>query len=461
LTLTAEERLERYRTVLDDVDIRREPNVELHRYRDTPRLLLTVAVCLLLVTAIVGIVVVQRPERSVRPTAAAVPGTWRQGATPPFVVAADSQTAVTDDGRVIVLGPPTHGETLAEPLHGGIYDPIADTWQTIPAAPFTGQGTFKVGGSTLVVVTDGETGATAAAFLDLTTMVWTSIDIPAEVGGHFLPWTWNGETLAMVSTDGPTVSGDAATPVTMRWSLSDRTWSVGSPPPLTPRSTPTRAVTADRIAIWGGTPSDATGATATGGLTDGAIYDVAADEWTPITADESLINVARAQAQALLVGDELTLVSSYAGSSLRTAATYRSGRWTMLPSPTATGFLVEAHFDSVVVAADLQSSTGAQYLDLGSNTWKDAPGHYILNTSIGLTALSSRDDNPGAGPLQAWVLSGDVWQPTQDAPIVNRMSPSVAAVGSLVIVIGGEQGPDLVHQNDTWILDLKQSALQG
>ena len=461
MTLTAEKRLERYRTVLDNADTPGESRADLRRHGDAPRRLLTVAACLLLAIAIVGIVAVRRPDKSDSSTEAVVTGTWRQGATPPFVVTPGSQTAVTDDGRVIVLSPPTHGETLAEPLHGGIYNPIADTWQTIPAAPFTGQGTFKVVGSTLVAVTDGETGPTAAALLDLTTMVWTSIDIPAEVGSHFLPWTWNGQTLAMVSTDGPTVSGDAATPVTMRWSLSDRTWHVGSPPPLTPRSTPTRAVTADRIAIWGGTPSDATGATATGGLTDGAIYDVAADEWTPITANESLINVAKAQAQALLVGDELTLVSSYAGSSLRTAATYRSGRWTMLPSPTATGFLVGAHFDSVVVDADLQSSTGAQYLDVGSNTWKDAPGKYILNTSIGLTALSSRDDNPGAAPLLAWVLSGDVWQPTQNAPTVNRMSPSVAAVGSLVIVIGGEQGPDLIHQNDTWILDLKKSAVQG
>ena len=461
MTLTTEERLERYRTVLDDADLPGGTSADHHRHGDAPRRLLTVAACLLLATAIIGIVAVRRPEKSDPSTPAVVTGTWRQGATPPFVVAPGSQTAVTGDGRVVVLSGPTHGSTVAEPLRGGIYDPIADAWQTIPAAPFNREGTFKVAGSTLIAVTDGETGPTAAAVLDLTTMVWTSIDIPAAVGGNFLPWTWNGQTLAIVSTDAPAVAGDTTTPVTMRWSLSDHTWSVGSSPPITPRSTPTRAVTPNRIAIWGGTPSDTTKGTATGGLIDGAIYDVDADEWTPIAADESLINVAKAQAQALLVGDELTLVSSYDGSSLRTAATYRSGRWAMLPSPAATGFLVGAHFDSVVIDADLQSSAGAQYLDLGSNTWKDAPGHYILKTTAGLVALSARDDNPGAGPLQAWVLSGDNWQPTQDAPFVNRMSPAVAAVGNLVIAIGGEQGPDLVHQNDTWILDVGKSAIQG
>jgi hypothetical protein len=68
--------------------------------------------------------------------------------------------------------------------------------------------------------------------------------------------------------------------------------------------------------------------------------------------------------------------------------------------------------------------------------------------------LSATPDNPGDGALQGYLLVDGAWRQTADAPVTNRMSPVIEAVGDRVIVIGGRQGSDLVPQSDTLILDL-------
>ncbi len=493
---TVEERLARYRDALDNaaapataLTAHESRRFEQPRHQINRRPLVTLVAGLLVVVGLAGAAILIRrdPHDETTPSTTVLTGTWRKGATPPFAMPSSVQSAVTSDGRVVVLGGLPHNTDADTPYQGGIYDPAADTWQPIPPAPFVGGATFRLAGTTLVAVTEESPNPMAAALFDLSTMAWTSIDIPAALAVNFRPWTWNGDTLAVVHTGASGLPGDTATPLTMRWSLADKTWHEGTVPPLAPRSMTTTTVSDQSIVVWGGLTTDPTiesatpidlpsatestapttsvalsgesGSPYTGVFTNGAIYDVADDAWRPIPFDDTMLDFARQPAQAVLDHGRLTLVSSYNGGA-RLVAGFRDGAWKRLAAPTATGFLQEARFDTVIVATATQSGPQpVQYLDLDDDTWREAPGGDVVRTDTGLVALSTTPDNPGDGPLQAWVLKGGSWHPSADVPIANRMQPAIASVGNLVILVGGAQGSGLAEQSDTWVLDLTKSKV--
>jgi hypothetical protein len=63
-------------------------------------------------------------------------------------------------------------------------------------------------------------------------------------------------------------------------------------------------------------------------------------------------------------------------------------------------------------------------------------------------------DGPGNSSFSVWRLDGSTWTPATPAPFPNRMEPGLGIFGNQVLVIGGQQGPDLQAQHDAWILDL-------
>lgn len=450
---TTEERLVHYRTVLDQAASERAPDSTIHvdaapvRPR---RLLWPVAAGLMLVAGIGGSLVVANDRDSVPPNADAPAtspiGTWRAAADPPFPMKAGMNATTTDDGRVVVLGPTPHSEIAA--FEGGIYDPVADVWTVIPPAPLTDGATFALAGGIAIAVSEETQSGVGAAWLDLETLQWTAIEVPVDVGTSVYPWSFDGETLVFIDA-GETVG---TAPTTLRWSLGDPTWRAGVPFPLAARQFPATASDDRRIAVWGG----ASGGDPSAAVTDGAIYDITDDSWSIIPADPALLEISRSRPAALLHGSSLFLVGGWVDGSPRQAMSTDGTAWRRLPSPSAAGLMVDGTMAATVAidATMAAESHRVEYLLPTDGVWRDAPYRTLVATPGGLLALSATPDNPGAGPFQASILDAGLWQAVSDAPFVNRMEPAVAVVGDLVLIVGGDQGPDLIRQQDAWILDL-------
>jgi hypothetical protein len=136
-----------------------------------------------------------------------VNGTWTQLASKPYISYAAAQ-AVLPDGRVIIEGGEYSNYEYDFLLtnQGAIYDPVADTWTSVPPPPFfvdlyPPRATFAphpIGDSQSVVLADGtfmlaDKMSRQAALLDLKTMTWTETgtstknDLNDEEGWTLLP----------------------------------------------------------------------------------------------------------------------------------------------------------------------------------------------------------------------------------------------------------------------------------
>jgi hypothetical protein len=96
----------------------------------------------------------------------------------------------------------------------------------------------------------------------------------------------------------------------------------------------------------------------------------------------------------------------------------------------------------------------AQYINGTAGDWQTAPAYQLAPSPHGLLAISATTDGPGNSPFSVWRLDGSTWTPAPPAPFPNRMEPGLGIIGNQVLVIGGQQGPDLQSQPDAWILDL-------
>jgi len=73
-------------------------------------------------------------------------------------------------------------------------------------------------------------------------------------------------------------------------------------------------------------------------------------------------------------------------------------------------------------------------------------------------ATSATMDNPGDHAFSVYRLAGTTWTPSVPAPFTNRMEPGVGVVGNHVVVIGGQEGPNLEPRSDAWVLDLPPAS---
>lgn len=141
-----------------------------------------------------------------------VNGTWSELATMPYVGVAAAQ-AVLPDGRVIIEGGEYSNYELDFTLtnQGAIYDPVSDSWTSVPPPPFFVDlyppravwAPNPVGDSQSVVLADGtfmlaDKMSKQAALLDANTLTWTETgtatknDMNDEEGWTLLP---NGKVL--------------------------------------------------------------------------------------------------------------------------------------------------------------------------------------------------------------------------------------------------------------------------
>jgi len=131
-----------------------------------------------------------------------VNGTWTQLASKPYISYAAAQ-AVLPDGRVIIEG---YEYDFLLTNQGAIYDPVADTWTSVPPPPFfvdlyPPRATFAphpIGDSQSVVLSNGtfmlgDKMSHQAALLNLKTLTWTETgtstksDLNDEEGWTLLP----------------------------------------------------------------------------------------------------------------------------------------------------------------------------------------------------------------------------------------------------------------------------------
>ena len=332
-----------------------------------------------------------------------------------------------------------------------------------------------------MLVTHDDAGDVAAAVLDDRSLQWRSIPLPPHAGHVFDGWAWDGATFVLYRAGLGPYGASTGGPLVERWSAAADTWRTGAAPPIAARFLPTVAGSAHRLAIWGGytfdlrapgtvamptspgapVPVDAPRTGPRRAFTDGAIYDIGRDSWTYLPADSTLAEMATRSASSLVSDSTFTLVSSQIDGVPRIAARYERGGWHQLPSPSAGGGMTPQEAGTMSIANANQSGPqSAQYIDASASQWRAAPSYQLARGSHGLFATSATIDNPGRSPFSVWQLDGTTWTPATTAPFENRMEPGIGVTGDRVLVIGGQQGPNLEPEDDAWILDLATPAAQ-
>ena len=412
-------------------------------------------------------------------------GTWRRASPPPLDLSSQVRTVTLSDGRLLVVAGSLDGKVPAHPFETALYDANADRWTrlaTAPVAPNVAGADLLAANDQVVLVAHGDGGAVSVALFDGHTLQWRAIPVPSQSRGVFDAWAWNGTTLVLARFgDNPYGNGFAGPPMIERWNAGTNEWRQGATPPTAPRFLAAVARTAHRLAVWGGytidrhapktvpvpVPDGTTPTTAGSGLgiaperafTDGAIYDIANDSWTHLPPEPSLAEIAIRGEQSVLSTSTLTLVSGPVDGSARIVARYEHGSWRRLPSPSAAGQMYAVQPETGTLAIATRNESGpqpAQYIDGSADHWQSAPAYQLAQSPHGLLAISATTDGPGSSAFAVWRLDGSTWTPATPAPFANRMEPGVGIIGDQLLVIGGQQGPDLQSQHDAWLLDLSQ-----
>ncbi len=403
-------------------------------------------------------------------------GTWRQASPPPLDLTSQVRTITLSDSQLVVVAGSFDVDMPAHRFETAMYDVNTDRWTRLADAPVTppaGGADLLAANDHLLLVTHDDAGDVSVARFDGTSRQWQAIPMPG--GDHvFEGWAWDGKTLALARL-GLSPYGDPSSPAAIeRWNATNDTWQQGAKPPLAARYQATVAHTPNELAVWGGATFDqqAPGSVArpvtagtpttvgshSGGkraFIDGAVYDVEHDVWTYLPPDPALTEMAARGAGSVLSSSVLTLVSSQIEGSPRIAMRYEHGDWHQLPSPSAAGgmFARQETGTIAIATADESGRQGAQYIDGTGDAWRPAPAYAFAQGDHGLIATSATMDGPLGASFTVWRLDGGTWTAASPAPFPNRMEPGIGVVGNRVLVIGGQDGPNLERHHDAWVLD--------
>jgi hypothetical protein len=197
---------------------------------------------------------------------------------------------------------------------GGRYDPMHDTWRSVPVTSATAEArenhvAIWTGSEMIVWGGRGPTGSfvSSGGRFDPQFDVWRSVstaNVPSARIDHTAVWTgsemviWGGVHAA----GGTTGSGARYAPATNSWSPTSLS---GAP---TPRGAHTALWIGNEMLVWGGGGSGLL-------VADGGLYDPTEDVWRPVT--ETATVSARARHTAVWTGYEMILWGGSEG-----AATY-------------------------------------------------------------------------------------------------------------------------------------------
>lgn len=195
----------------------------------------------------------------------------------PSVIGGESRAGVFWTGSEVIVIHPTNGGL---DVNGERWDPVTNeatriapselSWRSGPAMVWAGSEVLVVGGSS------GPALNRIGAAYDPATDTWRALADPPgtvdgwenSVGGHAV---WTGTEMIVWESD-------------LAYEPASDTWRSIATAPIPRRARPTTVWTGTQIVVWGGCLSVAGQCDESNSvlLGDGALYDVAADTWTPL-----------------------------------------------------------------------------------------------------------------------------------------------------------------------------------
>lgn len=331
---------------------------------------------------------------------------WRVDAKTPLTNRY-SHTAVWTGDKMIIWGGglDKSGGTVTW-NDGAIYDPAANTWTPLPAAPVVRRMNH--------------------------TAVWTGTEMII----------WGGQT-----NNGTALLNDGA-----RYNPASNAWTVLAASPLGARVNHTAVWTGTNMIVWGGHNSVASN--------DGASYDPVADAWTSISTSGAPSS--RGGQAAVWTGNDMIVWGG--GNNLADGARYNpsSDAWTALPAVPA-GFAGRVGHTAVWTGsamviwggqtASTALNTGASY-NPTSNAWMlvstvGAPAARSFHTAVWtgdkMIIWGGNSLNDGG----QYDVATDTWRPTSLVAVpTGRQGHSAMWTGKEMIVFGGTVGSTAF--NDTY-----------
>lgn len=229
---------------------------------------------------------------------------------------------------------------------GGIYDPAADAWRPLPAAPLAGRFDHVAVWTGTEMLVFGGRDATEAfgdgAAFDPKAGTWRPLASRGAPSGRGSPGAaWTGRELVVIGGRGP--RGEARSDAFAYDPAKDAWRSLGT---TAPRDEPTAAWTGTQIVVWGGV--DPSAATSGERLVDGA--------WRPI----STVGAPPVRRQQVVVWAGAQLVV-WGGLDADDAPTAEGARWDPATDAWAPMSPVNAHAREVagaVLAGDVVAVLG-------------------------------------------------------------------------------------------------------
>lgn len=430
-------------------------------------------------------------------------GRWTEGAAAPLSPRVETFADDLDDGRVLVWG----GVDAEQDAQGGaggipyflpdgaIYDPGADTWEAIPPVPLpdgdriigpSGIMFFdaQIEGETLAIVGTSDNSVIDAAVYDIAERTWSVAPAQNDLDGYGVDIAWDGTTLVLVRTGRGELGETFETPgpFTRRWSPGETQWTTGTPPPLAGRSFATDAYDNGRLALFGGTTTRLDvpgGGTDTdpdpGAVRDGAIYDIATDEWTDIPPPPPPVGDAHAltwRSGELLIGGDI-FERSIGTSRYSALAAYNpdTRTWRALaPSPAIDDGSNEAQSTPNVVGGGLPQGEPPLVIADGTSgfhgdhpwyllgdTWEQAPFASLVAGDDLAIAVSNQEWDRNVSDTESAELAvrqaPGRWSPGVTAPFVGPWEAGVVTNDRVLVALS--QAP--AHSDDpdqqTWVFD--------
>lgn len=294
---------------------------------------------------------------------------------------------------------------LEEYLDGAAYDPLADSWRSLPPAPI-GEGMAQTAawtGREMLVWVKGSNGQVLGAAYDPVADSWRAIRSHPYGAAYAYPTVWTGRE--MIIAVGVDYTGEKA-PRGVTYDPSFDAWRVLPPSPIAPPDWSNAVWAGTEMVVWGGTGACEGCPPWSGGFA----LDPGSGRWRELP--DAPIGQ-RANFQAAWAGRELIVWGGQAGPGTEAdgaAFTTSTDRWRRLgPSPLDGRYWASAAW------------TGRAMVVWGGYDAYAGEGQGVF------------------GDGAAYDPRADAWDEVSGAPLSPRCNHSAVWTGTLMVIWGGTE----------------------